>query len=82
MTREHVRAGNMRSDNEAMHVGGQLMRVLSPTPSPLHPCPARSKTQTRVWRATSPCTHAQLGVRSPSPLNRITVGEPEPKQRR
>ena len=58
------------------------MRVLPADPVATPPLArAIEDTDPGLARDVS-CTHAQLGVRSPSPLNRITVGDPEPTQRR
>ena len=54
------------------------MPVLAAAFPPLQPSPARSNAQTRVVCDTFACTHAQLGVHSPSPLKRTTVGLPRP----
>ena len=58
------------------------MRVLAADARAAPPLPRAIEDADSSVAATSPCTQAQLGVRSPSPLNKTTTGDPEPTQRR
>jgi len=77
MPGEHVRTGTCAAASRPC-TSDESCRPSRATAPPLHPSPALSNVHTRVDDETVRWIHAQLGVRSPCPLKRTTVGAPSP----